>query len=155
MVNEPSMFESLKFFCSLKSGCLCGSHTAHNKVLIHIHACTCTSFFTSVVSTIGQSGEWSKWSQWSQCSVSCGYGIQKREKAWQSANPRGSNSDPFTYSDIMECFTNIPCPSMYFNYLHILVRKPQKVNNADPDQTPPNAASVQGLHCLHSVQEFI
>ena len=28
-------------------------------------------------------------------------------------------------------------------------------NIVDPDQTPQNAASDQGLHCLHSVQEFL
>lgn len=66
---------------------------------------------SEVLCTLAQEGEWSKWSQWSQCSVSCGYGIQKRDKSWRSANPRGSNTDTFTYSDIMECFTNTPCPT--------------------------------------------
>ena len=28
-------------------------------------------------------------------------------------------------------------------------------NSVDPDQTPQNAASDQGLHCLHLVQEFL
>ena len=70
-------------------------------------------YFILVLSVIAQEGEWSKWSQWSTCSVSCGYGIQKRQKAWQSNNPRGPNTDTFTYSDIMECFTNTPCPSKF------------------------------------------
>lgn len=65
---------------------------------------------SEVLSVIAQEGQWSQWSQWSTCSVSCGYGIQKRQKAWQSNNPRGPNTDTFTYSDIMECFTNTPCP---------------------------------------------
>ena len=29
------------------------------------------------------------------------------------------------------------------------------VNSATPDQTPHNTASYQGLHCLHSLQEFL
>ena len=28
-------------------------------------------------------------------------------------------------------------------------------NSEDPDQTPQNAASDQGLHCLHQIQEFL
>lgn len=66
---------------------------------------------SEVLGCLAQPGEWSKWSSWSQCSVSCGYGIQKREKSWLSNNPRGSNTDTFTYSDILECFTNVPCPT--------------------------------------------
>ena len=29
------------------------------------------------------------------------------------------------------------------------------VNNVDPDQTPQNAASDQGLHCLPYIQQYI
>ena len=28
-------------------------------------------------------------------------------------------------------------------------------NNEDPDKTPQNAASDQGLHSLHKIQEFL
>ena len=28
-------------------------------------------------------------------------------------------------------------------------------NSEDPGQTPQNAASDQGLHCLHKIQEFL
>ena len=31
----------------------------------------------------------------------------------------------------------------------------QLANRVDPDQTLQNAASDQGLHCLHSIQEFL
>ena len=87
------------------------------------------SFVSLVLSVIAQEGEWSKWSQWSTCSVSCGYGIQKRQKAWQSNNPRGPNTDTFTYSDIMECFTNTPCPSKFicFYFAVLLLRYRSKI----------------------------
>ena len=28
-------------------------------------------------------------------------------------------------------------------------------NSVDPDQTPPNAATDLGLHCLHLTQQFL
>ena len=43
-------------------------------------------------------------------------------------------------------------------HLPTLVWKPQKgylANSVDPDQMPLNAASDQGLHCLHHMQEFL
>ena len=53
----------------------------------------------------------------------------------------------------------------YFHY-HIIIYtkriflnprliKGTLANSVDPDQTPQNAASDQGRHCLHKVQEFL
>ena len=49
---------------------------------------------------------------------------------------------------IKDCSTTYP----------IYAKRPIKgtlTNIADPDQTPQNAASDQGLHCLHYIQEFL
>ena len=37
---------------------------------------------------------------------------------------------------------------MGYHFNPFLTRKPSYANSADPDQTPNNLASDQGLHCL-------
>lgn len=58
---------------------------------------------------LGQTGEWTQWGQWSSCSVTCGYGVQKRQKTWKARNRNGKNQE-FIYEDIIECITNKACP---------------------------------------------
>ncbi|XP_052219052.1 thrombospondin-1-like [Dreissena polymorpha] len=63
-----------------------------------------------VLHVLAQEGEWTKWSQWSGCSVTCGYGVQKRQKTWQPRVTGSGVEEPFKYEDIIECITNVPCP---------------------------------------------
>ncbi|XP_052782922.1 thrombospondin-2-like [Mya arenaria] len=60
-----------------------------------------------------EEGEWTEWSQWSECSVTCGYGLYKRQKTWQPSVPDargGGDTDPYTFEDILECITRVSCP---------------------------------------------
>ncbi|WAR27625.1 TSP1-like protein [Mya arenaria] len=57
-----------------------------------------------------EEGEWTEWSQWSECSVTCGYGLYKRQKTWQPSVPDtrgGGDNDPYTFEDILECITRV------------------------------------------------
>lgn len=63
-----------------------------------------------VYELLGQSGEWTQWGQWSSCSVTCGYGTQKRQRTWRSREPVSSNDQAFIYEDIIECITQTTCP---------------------------------------------
>ncbi|XP_052784932.1 properdin-like [Mya arenaria] len=60
-----------------------------------------------------EEGEWTEWSHWSECSVTCGYGLYKRQKTWQPSVPDtrgGGDNDPYTFEDILECITRVSCP---------------------------------------------
>ena len=61
---------------------------------------------------------------------------------------------------------NICTSALYFHFLSLtdddtLTRlslashKGSLANSVDPDQTPQNAASDQGLHCLQLIREFL
>ena len=43
----------------------------------------------------------------------------------------------------------------YLTHLSLASHKRDIANSVDPDQTPQNAASDQGVHCLHLVQKFL
>ena len=44
---------------------------------------------------------------------------------------------------------------VYYGHLCLASHKRVTGNIVDQDQTPQNAASDQGLHCLHYVQEIL
>ena len=43
----------------------------------------------------------------------------------------------------------------HLTHLSLLSPKETLANSVEPDQTPQNAASNQGLHCLHLIKEFL
>ncbi|WAR27626.1 hypothetical protein MAR_013330 [Mya arenaria] len=66
-----------------------------------------------------EEGEWTEWSHWSECSVTCGYGLYKRQKTWQPSVPDtrgGGDNDPYTFEDILECITRVSCPPLSDNF---------------------------------------
>ena len=44
---------------------------------------------------------------------------------------------------------------MNLTHLRLVSTKGTLANSGDPDQMPQNAASDQGLHCLHLVRVYI
>lgn len=64
-------------------------------------------YVTFVLAVSEDYGEWGEWGEWSQCSVSCGYGSVRRNKNWIYRDGQVSN---YTYSLIVECWTQVPCP---------------------------------------------
>jgi len=67
-------------------------------------------YLFTVTSIVAQEGEWSQWGQWDECSVTCGYGVYKRQRTWQRFDGVISKT-PFVYEDILECSTQKSCPS--------------------------------------------
>ncbi|CAJ0958170.1 unnamed protein product, partial [Mesorhabditis belari] len=49
---------------------------------------------------------WTQWSEWSACSVSCGNGIQTRNRGCSCAD----NSCPGSSIDVSDCAARVPCP---------------------------------------------
>ena len=44
---------------------------------------------------------------------------------------------------------------MNLTHLRLVSTKGTLANSGDPDHMPQNAASDQGLHCLHLVKKFV
>lgn len=54
-------------------------------------------------------GEWSEWSTWSRCSVSCGGGVQKRERFCDNPRPTGTGSNCSGHSRAERTCNTNPC----------------------------------------------
>ena len=52
------------------------------------------------------------------------------------------------------CFQLVDVPQ-WLTHFRLASHERDLANSVDPDQTPQNAASDQGLHFLHLVQEFL
>lgn len=74
------------------------------------HAFQIAIVLLQVSEYFSQEGEWTQWGQWSSCSVTCGYGTQKRQRTWKSRAQHDSSDQAFVYEDIIECITQTACP---------------------------------------------
>ncbi|KAL3848434.1 hypothetical protein ACJMK2_019291 [Sinanodonta woodiana] len=63
-------------------------------------------FLLEVIEVLATKEQWTKWSSWTQCSVTCGYGVMKRRRVWETNN----DDNQITYEDILECYTEKSCP---------------------------------------------
>ena len=58
----------------------------------------CNSKGVKILLHITEDGYWSSWSSWSDCSVSCGYGQQKRQRTCNKAECGGKDCYGSKYS---------------------------------------------------------
>ena len=72
-------------------------------------------------------GGYTEWSKWSECDVSCGGGVQRRERSCTNPSPSGEGKDCKTQelgpeSETQECNTEeCPPPGGYCRFICVCV----------------------------------